>query len=160
EEAPPGEARLAKMPPSIAISAAAIKPSRVETYPTHPELARHLVGHLVDSGFDVAQSERLPERPGGGAHGMPHAFGFVYQRIMRGLVVPHVPIMLNTFYPPNQPRAGRCVDLGIRLAAAVAAWPADLRVAIIASGGLTHFVIDEDFDRIVLDALQANDLDR
>src|SRR5690606_23252353 len=92
--------------------------------------------------------------------GMPHAFGFVYQRIMRGLVVPHVPIMLNTSYPPNQPRAGRCVDLGIRLAAAVAAWPADLRVAIIAPRGLTHFVIDEDFDRIVLDALQANDLDR
>jgi aromatic ring-opening dioxygenase LigB subunit len=32
-----------------------------------------------------------------------------------------------------------------------------LKVMVIASGGMTHFVIDESFDRKVLDAMQAGD---
>jgi 3-O-methylgallate 3,4-dioxygenase len=33
-------------------------------------------------------------------------------------------------------------------------------VAIIASGGLTHFVIDEEVDRFILDAMQSNHIER
>ncbi len=36
-------------------------------------------------------------------------------------------------------------------------WEPDARVAVIASGGLTHFVIDETLDRGVLDAIAARD---
>jgi len=88
---------------------------------------------------------------------MPHAFGFVYRKIMRDRVLPHVPVVLNTFYPPNQPRAARCVALGEAIAPAVASWPDDLRVAIVASGGLSHFVIDEEFDGKVLGLMEAGD---
>jgi hypothetical protein len=40
---------------------------------------------------------------------------------------------------------------------AVETWAPDARVAVIASGGLTHFVIDEDLDRGVLDSIAAKD---
>jgi 3-O-methylgallate 3,4-dioxygenase len=42
---------------------------------------------------------------------------------------------------------------------AVASWSSDARVAIIASGGLSHFVVDEELDRRFLSALQRSDSD-
>jgi 3-O-methylgallate 3,4-dioxygenase len=72
-------------------------------------------------------------------------------------VIPHVPVFVNTFYPPNQPPARRCFNFGRALARAIASWPEDINVAVIASGGMTHFVIDEAFDTKVLDAMQAGD---
>jgi 3-O-methylgallate 3,4-dioxygenase len=39
----------------------------------------------------------------------------------------------------------------------VETWEPDARVAVIASGGLTHFVIDEALDRRVLDSIAAKD---
>ncbi len=150
--------RLAKMPPGISISSVAIKPSEHAVYPVHAPLARHLIEAFVDGGHDVTVSTEVPQRGSDGPTGMPHAFGFVYQRLMAGQVPPHVPIMLNTFYPPNQPRATRCVDLGLALREAIATWPEDLRVVLIASGGLSHFVIDEAFDHALIDAARANDL--
>ena len=47
------------------------------------------------------------------AHGEGHAFGFVHQRLMReDAIVPIVPVALNTYFPPNQPRPKRCYELG------------------------------------------------
>ena len=154
---PSTDEQKAMMAPGIAVSEPGHKPPQRETYPCHPKLGRHLVEDLVDGGFDVTQSSTLPQNGVAWASGMPHAFGFVYRKIMRDRVIPHVPVVLNTFYPPNQPRAGRCAALGDRLAQAVASWPEDLRVAIVASGGLTHFVIDEEFDRKFLDLMAAKD---
>jgi hypothetical protein len=45
------------------------------------------------------------------------------------------------------------------LARAIASFSGYQRVALMASGGLTHFVIDEDFDRRVMDAMRAGDED-
>ncbi len=88
----------------------------------------------------------------------PHAFGFVYRRLMHDRPIPTVPVLINTFYPPNQPSVSRCLGLGPSLVKAVEAWDSDLRVAVIASGGLTHFVIDETVDRTFLQALQDGDM--
>ena len=88
---------------------------------------------------------------------MPHAWGFVYRRIMRDNVVPHVPVFVNTFYPPNQPPASRCFNFGRTIARAIASWPKDWSVGVIASGGLTHWVIDESFDHVVLEAFEKGD---
>lgn len=156
---PSSEAQRALMPPGIAVSESGHKPARRETYPCHPALARHLVSELVSGGFDLTQSSTLPQNGSAWASGMPHAFGFVYRKIMRDQVLPHVPVVLNTFYPPNQPLASRCVALGGAMAQAIRSWPENLRVAVVASGGLTHFVIDEAFDRQVLDLMQAGDRD-
>jgi 3-O-methylgallate 3,4-dioxygenase len=66
-------------------------------------------------------------------------------------------VLVNTFYPPNQPTPRRCYRLGQALAAAVGSFPGEMRVGIMASGGLSHFVIDEALDRAVTAALEAKD---
>jgi OH-DDVA oxygenase/3-O-methylgallate 3,4-dioxygenase len=47
--------------------------------------------------------------------------------------------------------------LGAAIARAVTAWSGPERVAIVASGGLSHFVVDEELDRMLLQALQDKD---
>ena len=73
--------------------------------------------------------------------------------------MPAVPLFINTFYPPNQPSVRRCFALGNALADAVATWDEDLRVAVIGSGGMSHFVVDEELDRGFLGAMQRKDTD-
>jgi hypothetical protein len=79
--------------------------------------------------------------------------------IMRDQVAPNVPIFQNTFYPPNQPSAKRAYAFGKALRETVDGWPASKRVAIIASGGMSHFVIDESFDERFITALRQRDRD-
>jgi len=152
--------RLANMSPGIAISAQAIKPSMHVEYLVHQPLSNHLARSLMHNGFDLAISTQVPQHDSSRPTGMPHAFSFIYQRLLLGQVPPHVPLMLNTFYPPNQPGATRCVELGLALHQAIQSWPQAIRVALIASGGLSHFVIDEAFDTDLLDAMQRGDLDK
>jgi 3-O-methylgallate 3,4-dioxygenase len=52
----------------------------------------------------------------------------------------------------------RCYEFGKSIVRAIQSWSSDARVALIASGGLSHFVIDEEVDRIVLDALRSADI--
>lgn len=156
---PSTEEQKAKMPPGIAIAEPGHKPPVETTYRCHPELGRHIIASLMEQEFDVAQSNKLPNGGAPWAKGIPHAYGFVYRQIMKDDVVPHVPVILNTFYPPNQPTARRCHKFGTALARAIESWDSDLTVAVIASGGLTHFVIDEDLDNTIVKAMQANDVD-
>ena len=121
-------------------------------YPVASDLGRHLIEFLMGRSFDVAQSQFI--RAG---QGMGHAFSFVYRRILNNQPMPTVPIMLNTYYPPNQPSAARCYELGKALRQAVDEWNSDARVAIIASGGLSHFVLDEDLDRKIIGAMRKKD---
>ncbi len=121
-------------------------------YPVHAGLANHLIGALIDAEFDVASSNALPAGKGEG-----HAFGFVHKRILREATVSIVPIFLNTYYPPNQPSPRRCYRLGQAIRAAVESYAQDLRVGIVASGGLSHFTVDEKLDREVIRALKEKD---
>ncbi|MCZ6889275.1 MAG: hypothetical protein O7H39_12325 [Gammaproteobacteria bacterium] len=122
-------------------------------YPVAVELAEHIINYLMDAHFDLASSDALPM-----ARAEGHAFQFVHRRLIDG-TLPIVPVMLNTYNAPTQPRVARCYQLGQRIREAVEAYPGPMRVGVLASGGLTHFVIDEDFDRAVLDLLQAGDRD-
>lgn len=88
---------------------------------------------------------------------MGHAFGYFYRRIMSENIVPTIPIMVNTYYLPNQPTLNRCYELRRQLRAAVEAMPGDVRIEVIASGGLSHFVIDEEIDGITMKALREGD---
>ena len=121
-------------------------------YPVDAKLGLHLIESLIDQGFDVSQGKRLAKE-----HGEGHAFGFVHRRMMNGQVVPIVPVALNTYFPPNQPRPRRCYALGQATRAAVKNAPGNARVGILASGGLSHFTVDEELDRAVLKACQDND---
>ncbi|MCH7605872.1 MAG: extradiol ring-cleavage dioxygenase [Chloroflexi bacterium] len=123
--------------------------------PTHSALGLHLIEYLVEAEFDVGCSKFLDPKKGGRAQGgIGHAFGYVYHRLMTGGIIPTVPIMVNTYYPPNQPTPKRCYDLGRILRSAIEAWPAKSRVGVLASGGLSHFVVDEELDQMALDGMK------
>ena len=64
---------------------------------------------------------------------------------------------MNGGVPDNIPGAGRCLAFGHALARAVRAWDDDLKVALVASGGWTHFVIDEALDQRFLAGFSAHD---
>ena len=147
---------LEKLPPGIARAELDRTPSAYTRYPCLPDLGRHLIHCATREGFDVAQLTRLPTGEIG-SNAVPHAFGFIYRRVMRDQVPPQAPVFVNTFYPPNQPTAARCFEFGRMLARAVASWASAQSVAFIASGGLSHFVVNECFDRTVLDAMLAGD---
>ena len=122
--------------------------------PGAPDFAIELIHGLMDESFDVATCARV-EEPEKAAFG--HAYGFIVKRLFKGRTIPVVPVLLNTYYPPNVPTAARSHDLGQALARIIAASPSQLRVAVVASGGLSHFVVDEELDHRVLDALQSGD---
>lgn len=128
------------------------EPAKERSYPVASDLALHLIEFLMNRDFDISRAGKLRFERGEG-----HAFGFVHRRIMRECIVPMVPVFLNTYFPPNQPRPKRCYELGQAIGQAVQAWDRDRRVGILASGGLSHFVVDEDLDRQVLDACRQND---
>ena len=121
-------------------------------YPVASPLGKHLIEFLMNKNFDLAQSQCI--RAG---QGMGHAFSFVYRRILNNRPIPTIPIMLNTYYPPNQPSAERCYELGRALRQAIERWESGARVAIIASGGLSHFVLDEELDLKTITAMQNKD---
>ncbi len=129
--------------------------------PTVSSLGLHMIDSLMDEEFDVGTSKFLDSSKGGRAKGgIGHAFGYVYNRLMTEHVIPTVPVMLNTYYPPNQPTPKRCYDLGRALSRAIESWPQDLRVGILASGGLSHFVVDEELDQQALAGMQAKSVER
>jgi hypothetical protein len=132
-------------------SARYFEAERPRDYPVDYALAEHLVAELMEN-FDVSCADRIPEGLGEG-----HAFGFVHNRLLPGEPIPCVPVFLNTYYPPNQPTPGRCYRLGQALRAAVERYPRDLRVGVIASGGLSHFTVDEALDGRVIRALREKD---
>jgi hypothetical protein len=125
------------------------------TFPVDAGLGRYLVETLTrEHEFDVAH---LRVQPRHGPFG--HAWGFVHQRLMGAHVIPIVPVLLNTYFPPNQPTPRRCYQLGQAIRRAVEAWPTPKRVGIVASGGLSHFFVDEELDRHVLQILAKRDVD-
>ncbi len=129
--------------------------------PTDSDLGRHLIEYLVEAEFDVGRSSFLdPNRGGRAKGGIGHAFGYVYHRLMNEGLIPTVPVMLNTYYPPNQPTPKRCYDLGRAIKNAIEAWPNKKRVGILASGGLSHFVVDEELDQAALKGMQEKSITR
>ena len=154
---PATQAQAKLMAPGIHEAEAGHNPPVHTDYPGCPELANLFIKTAIAAEFDVARSSRLPENPGHWNSGIGHAFGFVYRQIMRDKVPPNVPIIANTFFPPNQPSARRCFEFGRTLGRAIKAWDSPARVAVIGSGGMSHFVIDEAFDAKIFDAIQRRD---
>ena len=127
--------------------------SKPRAYPVDSKLALHTIEYLMDNGFDPASSKRMREGEGEG-----HGMAYVHRRLMDAAnPIPIVPVFLNTYFPPNQPRPRRCYALGQAIRKAVESYPGDGRVGIIASGGLSHFLVDEDFDRAILKACADKD---
>ena len=144
--------RMARLPPGIPESVPGHIPPGGAVYPAVAGLGRHIIEQAMADGFDVASMKKLPRDE------TPHAFGFVYRQIMKDAVIPSVPVVINTFYPPNQPRVQRCYDFGKSIVRAIRSWDSPARVALFASGGLTHFVIDESVDQVFIDAMRSRSI--
>jgi hypothetical protein len=128
------------------------EPEHDREYPVQADLAAWLTRRLCDRDFDIAAMDGLEPGQSEG-----HAFQFVHRRLLGEPMLPVIPVILNTFDPPNQPTPRRCVALGQALRELIAEWPEDLRVGVVASGGLSHFVVDEVLDGQVIDALRRKD---
>ena len=143
-------------------------------YPIETSLGRHLVEELCANDFDIAQSRYLKTEYGGTVgpggwyldaqrstaprrHGMAHAFSFPVHRWFGGKRPPMVPITINTCYPPNWISPRRAWALGEAVHAAIKSWDSDLRVAIVTTGGLSHFTVDKELDLLALEGLQKGD---
>jgi hypothetical protein len=142
-------------PPTMEVAYQYYHADEEDQYETNPALGLHIVESMVADEFDIAQfTQQHSERSLG------HAFTFIYRRLLVGEPrLPLVPIFLNTYYPPNQPTPRRCIDMGRALGRAIRSWPTDLRVAVVASGGLTHPIVDEELDRRLLRGLETRDWD-
>jgi hypothetical protein len=123
-------------------------------YPCHRRLALHLIEGLVEREFDVSAIAGLDP----GEH-EGHAYSFVHRWYLSGTRLPVVPVFLNTYNPPNPPLPRRCARLGAALKALIETYPEDIRVGVLASGGLSHFVVDEALDRGVIEALRRKDME-
>lgn len=152
------EEQLAKMPPGIAVANWGHSPPQDQEVQGEPSLARHIIDTALADDFDVSHMNSLPAGRYDN-HGIPHAYGFIYRRIMHDDVIPNVPVFINTFYPPNQPTLKRSYKFGKAIGNAIRSWDSDKTVAVFASGGLTHFVVEEDLDDLVLNAFQEKDDD-
>ncbi|MBV9716811.1 MAG: hypothetical protein JOZ64_15645 [Solirubrobacterales bacterium] len=123
-------------------------------WPGHEQLGLHLISSLIDRHFDVSAVKGVADPARGG---IGHAFGVVEMQLMDEPKIPLVPVFVNTYWSPNQLPPARCYQLGSALREAIVAYPDDVRVALVASGGLSHFVTDEELDRQTLAALRAGD---
>ncbi len=140
-------------------------------YPCDPELGLHIIESLMDQDFDVAQSRYVKPEYGGSIgpatwyldarretkprpFGMPHAFAFPVVRWFGGKSPAIVPITINTCYPPNWISPKRAYALGRAVRRAVEEWDSDKTVAFACSGGLSHFVVDEELDRLALKGME------
>jgi hypothetical protein len=141
--------------PGLNIAEPANSPEEGATYPGATDLADHILRTLADEDFDPAQSDQTPS--GAPRGGIPHAYGFFYHTILQDRTPPSVPIILNVHFPHNTPKLHRCLALGRALYRAIRSFSGCERVAVMASGGLTHFVIDEEFDRQVIAAMRTGD---
>src|SRR5918911_4725347 len=150
--------------------AASVYGTEVIDYPVQTALGLHLIEQLVDGEFDVAHSRYMKPEYGGTIgpatwyldhqrstqprkQGMAHAFAFPVCRWFAGKRPPMVPITINTCYPPNWISPRRAFALGRAVREAIEAWDSDARVAIVTSGGLSHFTVDEEIDRLALQGL-------
>lgn len=90
-------------------------------------MAEDLLEKLVAAGFDMTYSQDAV---------LGHSFAAVYEWVIEGRKIPVVPVFVNTYLPPL-PSARRCQQLGAAIRDVVAA--SGRRVAIIASGGMSHY---------------------
>ncbi|MEM5436739.1 protocatechuate 3,4-dioxygenase [Paraburkholderia diazotrophica] len=121
-------------------------------YPVESAMARWMIRELCERDFDIAAMDGLERGQYEG-----HAFSFIHRRYLQGLDLPVIPVIVNTFDPPNQPTPRRCIQLGAALRELIDAYPEDLRVGVLASGGLSHFVVDEELDHGIIDAIRRKD---
>jgi 3-O-methylgallate 3,4-dioxygenase len=127
-----------------------LEDGRDAQYPVHEALAVHVITGLTEGGFDVtAVKSQAAEKYEG------HAYSFVIaatsrMRRCRSCRSSSTPITRRT----SRRRSAASLSARRRI---VEGSPGDLRVGILASGGLSHFLVNEALDRQVIAAIRNRD---
>jgi 2,3-dihydroxyphenylpropionate 1,2-dioxygenase len=98
-------------------------------HPVPQSLAEEMLDKLVRADFDMAYSQDAE---------LGHAYAAVYEWIIEGRAIPVLPLFVNVYLPPL-PSTRRCAALGKAIAKIIAERPENERIAIIASGGMSHY---------------------
>ncbi|HLG55631.1 MAG TPA: hypothetical protein VI485_09890 [Vicinamibacterales bacterium] len=128
---------------------------REHNLPIHRPLAEDILNKLVvDHSFDMAYSEDAE---------LGHAFSIPFEYVIGKRDIPVVPFFTNVYVPPL-PTPRRAAALGKAIAEIVKGRKE--RVAIIASGGMSHFpgtakylYPEFDFDRWLVSQFEAGNTD-
>jgi len=136
-------------------------------YPCHSDLARRLLDGFVERGFDVSFSKSFPND-----ELLSHAHGPILQRVMPEADIPIVLLFVNAIHMPAI-SPGRCYHLGQAMREIIEGQAGPDRVAVYASGGLSHFTagypwrdyhgpytygsISEEFDRHALEFMSRGE---
>jgi protocatechuate 4,5-dioxygenase beta chain len=117
-----------------------------------PKLSWHIIETLIDAEFDPVTCQEMQ---------VDHAFTLPVELFFRDAAhtIPTVPVVINTVQHPL-PSLRRCHKLGQAIGRAVETYPEDLKVVIVATGGLSHQLegeragfINKNFDKRCLDAM-------
>jgi aromatic ring-opening dioxygenase catalytic subunit (LigB family) len=128
---------------------------REHNLPIHREMAEDILNRLVvEKNFDIAYSEDAE---------LGHAFSIPFEYVIGTRDIPVIPFFANTYVPPL-PTPRRCEALGKAIAEIVKGRKE--KVAIIASGGMSHFpgtkkynYPEFDFDRWLVSQWEAGNTD-
>ncbi|HYC13583.1 MAG TPA: hypothetical protein VEC75_05000 [Stellaceae bacterium] len=122
--------------------------------PGDAALGRHILETALADGFEPALSYRLR---------LDHGLCLPLSRLGLASMPRIVPVLINSLEPPML-SFRRCFDWGRLLRRAIASHDAPTRVAILATGGLSHSIgepsmgaIDEAFDRRSIEALRRGE---
>jgi len=109
----------------------------------HAAFGSHLAKRALDEGFEPSLSHRLK---------LDHGSCIPLWRMELASMPALVPMLVNSIEPP-MPSLARCLEWGRLLRKAIESFPGNLRVGVLATGGLSHSIgektmgaIHEDFD--------------
>lgn len=119
----------------------------LKVLPGHPAFGMHLAQAALDAGFEPSVSHRLK---------LDHGTCLPLWRMEIEKLPRIVPILLNSIEPP-MPTLARCLEWGRLVRKAIDSFAGDERIAILATGGLSHSIgektmgaIHADFDEETL----------
>jgi aromatic ring-opening dioxygenase catalytic subunit (LigB family) len=121
--------------------------------PMDQPLAKHLLTYGLENEFDLSSSYEMK---------LDHGFMAPLHYLTPQMDIPIVPIFINAATPPISPLK-RMYRFGEMIAKAIKEWDENKRVALIATGGLSHWVavprmgeIAEEFDHRIINQLLQN----
>lgn len=122
----------------------------------HSDMARFMLREALNRGWDIAYSEDMR---------LDHAYLIPITQLLAGMDIPIVPIFQNCNLPPYTTMK-RCLEVGGILREIIEAWPGSERVALIGSGGISHWVgvpemgkINPEFDRTFISQIEQKDFE-
>jgi gallate dioxygenase len=129
-------------------------PRNLPAVPGNPGLSHHIGTSLVMDEFDMSFFQDKPLD-----HGFFSPMSVLLERNNGAWPTTIVPLQVGVLQQPT-PTAARCYKLGQALRRAIESYPEDIKVAVVATGGLSHQVHGEragfnnvEWDKQFLDAI-------